>query len=450
MDKERPYWNMEMETKLNTPEMKEIQWPKLKKKIEHLYNVAPFWKARFDKAGAKPENIKTWDDFYKRIPVFTKEEYRQYAEQCDGNMEKILEGLMGKDVERLVCLAATSGTTGEPSPYPFTPEDMVTWTEYHKRAFWRAGVFPGDKVMHGFGLSMVIAGVPVCYAISDYGACCIPVGAEAGTETLLRFAHLFKPKAMVCTPSLAEYMIQKAVEMTGEGVDALNIKTLFCGGEPGAGIPEVRQKIEGAFNAKLHDFGGGGCSCDYPEYQGMHYFMDDGLLYELVDPETHEHIPLEDGAKGLIVHTQLDPSLGWGGMRSTVNDINQVFTSPCPCGKTGFRYKITGRVDDMLKVKGTMIYPPAVEGVINSFVPRVAGEFRIILDEPPPRVGPPLKLKIEYGEGIEEGQLESLTEEITEAMHRRIKLTPKIIWVAPNTLERFVKKKKIFEKTYEE
>ena len=104
----------------------------------------------------------------------------------------------------------------------------------------------------------------------------------------------------------------------------------------------------------------------------------------------------------------------------------------------------------MLKVKGTMVYPPAIEGVINGFVPRVAGEFRIVLDEPPPRVVPPLKLKIEYGQGIEQDQLESLTEEITEAMHRRIKLRPKIIWVPPNSLERFVKKKKLFEKTYEE
>ena len=103
----------------------------------------------------------------------------------------------------------------------------------------------------------------------------------------------------------------------------------------------------------------------------------------------------------------------------------------------------------MLKVKGVMIYPPAVEGVINAFVPRVTGEFRIVLDEPPPRVVPPLKLKVEYGVGIKEEQLAALAEEITEEMHRRVKISPKIIWVPPNTLERFLKKKKLFEKTYE-
>jgi phenylacetate-CoA ligase len=106
-------------------------------------------------------------------------------------------------------------------------------------------------------------------------------------------------------------------------------------------------------------------------------------------------------------------------------------------------------VDDMLKIKGVMVYPPAIEGVINGFVPKLTGEFRIVLDERPPRVVPPLKLKVEYGEGTQEEQLETLAADIEEAMHRQIKIRPKIIWVPPYSLERFLKKKKYFEKTYE-
>jgi len=403
---------MDFETKLNTPEMREIQWAKLTKKLEYLYNGAPFWKDWMDKAGARPEDIKTWDDFHKAMPLFTKEHYREYAEHCDGNMDRILEGLLGEDAKKLTLIAATSGTTGDPTPYPFTAEDRRAWCEVLHRQLWRCGVFPGDKVLQAFGLSMFIAGVPVCVGITDYGACCIPVGAEAGTEAILKFAHLFKPDALMCTPSLAEYMIEKALDVTGERVDALNIKSLICGGEPGAGIPEVRRKIEGAFGAKLFDFGWGACSCDYPEYQGLHYLIEDLILLEIVDPETHEHIPMEDGAKGLIVHTQLDGSIGWAGLRQSMNDIIQVFTSPCPCGETGIRFKAVGRADDMLKVKGVMVYPPAVEGVINGFVPKVTGEFRIVLDEPPPRVVPPLKLKVEHHEDIQGEQLDSLAEEI--------------------------------------
>jgi phenylacetate-CoA ligase len=449
MEERRPYWNMEMETKLNTPEMKEIQWKKLKKQINYLYHVAPLWKSRLDKAGVTPEKIKTWEDFQKRVPVFTKEQYRDYAEECDGDMDRILEGLLGENSKKLVLIAATSGTTGEPTPYAFTESDRYHWGEYCKRAAWRCGVYPGDKILHGFGLSMFVAGVPVIMSFIEYGACVIPVGAEAGTDQIIKYLNLFKPKAMACTPSLTEYMIQKAPEITGRPVDALNLKVIISGGEPGAGIPEVRKKIEEAFRAKLYDLGGGGVSCDYPVYQGMHYVWDDLTLFELVDPATYEHVPLEDGAKGLIAHSQLEGLSYFAGLRQSSNDIMEVFTSPCPCGNTGFRFKIIGRADDMLKVKGVMIYPPALEGVINGFVPKVTGEFRIVLDEPPPRVVPPLKLKVEYGLGIKEEQLEVLAEEIVEEMHRRVKIRPKIIWIPPNSLERFLKKKKLFERTYE-
>ncbi len=445
---QRPYWNMEIETKLNTPQMKELQWGKLKKKLEYFYEKTPLWRARMEKAKVKPDQIKSWDDFHQRVPVFMKEDYRAYSEECGGDMSRILKGLMGEDAGRVVCLSATSGTTGEPAPYPFTPEDLELWVEFTSRQLWRGGIRPGDKVLHGFGLSMFIGGFPLCHALAQYGACCVPLGAEAGTEAFLRFTHLIKPKALVCTPSFAEYMIQKAVEFTGAGVDAMNVRSLLCGGEPGAGIPEVRRKIEGAFGAKLYDLGGGGLSCDHPEYQGMHFLNDDLLLFELVDPVTHEHVPLEDGAKGLIVFTQLGGTITLAGLRQSMNDINQVFTSPCPCGKTGFRFKIVGRVDDMLKVKGVMVYPSAVEGVVNAFVPKVTAEFRIVLDEPPPRVVPPLKLRIEYGVGVSPEELPALEEEIAEAMHRRVKIRPKILWVAPNTLPRALKKKNLFERTY--
>ncbi len=444
----RPYWNMEMEMKQNTPEMREIQWSKVVRKIEYLYNRTPFWKSWLDAAGVKPDDIRTWDDFHKRIPIYKKEDYRALAESCGGDLNSILHELLGDDADRLSLLAATSGTTGEPSPYPFIPEDRPVWAEFEGRQFWRAEVYPGDKMIHGFGLSMFMGGASMCMAVSDYGACCVPVGAEAGTEAILKWARLLKPKALVGTPSLMEYLIQKAPSLTGESVRALGIKSLLCGGEAGAGIPEVRRKIEEAFGARLYDVAFGGCSCDYPEYQGLHYPGEDLVMFELVDPETHEHIPLENGARGLMVQTQLDGGIAMAALRQSPNDITEVYTDQCPCGKTGIRFKIVGRNDDMLKVKGVMVYPAAIEGVINSFVPAIPGEFRIILDEPPPRVVPPLKLKVEHAAGATEEQLRALKKEIEDAMHNKTKIRPEVVWVAPNSLERFLKKKNLFEKKY--
>lgn len=278
---------------------------------------------------------------------------------------------------------------------------------------------------------------------------CISSWSGGGAEKILRIAKLFKANILAGTPSLAEHLIEKAPSIIGDGVSSLNIKALFCAGEPGAGIPEVRKKLETAYGAKLYDHGGSwGISCDYPEYQGMHHLSDDLMFFELVDPETLEPLPLEHGAKGLSVQTTLEgEGLMW--LRESVGDIWQIFTEPCPCGATAFRCKHVGRTDDMLKIKGVMVYPASIDGVIASFSPRVTGAFRIVLDEPPPRVVPPLKLKIEYGDQTNPEELASLEGEIEETMHSKLRIRPKIQWVPPKTLERSTYKTKLIEKTYE-
>ncbi len=450
-DSDRPYWNMDIETKFNTPEMLPIQLEGMQKRIEFLYNSAPFWKARLDEYGVKPGDLKDMADFAKMVPVFDKAQFALYAMENQLNMDKMLPGLLGEeDFNRLIMIAATSGTTGEPTPYPLTPSDMEMWAESNARMAWRCGLRPGQhRVVFAFGLSMFLAGVPGLIAMSRMGVCTIPVGAEAGTERIIHYAQYFKGNVLGCTPSLAEHMIEKAPQvMGGDPISTLGINIVMCGGEPGAGLPEVRKKIEESYGAKLFDAGAGlGVSCDWPEYMGMHSIGDDILYYELVDPDTYEPIKMEEGAMGMAVFTPLVGS-AMAGLRQTIGDVHQVFMDPCPCGRSGWRYKVLGRTDDMLKVKGVMIYPAGIDDVIAAFHPRVTGEFRIVLKEPPPRVVPPLNLKIEYGADFPKEKLDELGEEILDAMSRKIKIRPAITWVEPFSLERFDHKTKFIEKDY--
>jgi phenylacetate-CoA ligase len=296
---------------------------------------------------------------------------------------------------------------------------------------------------------MVIAGIPTIMGASRLGATIIPVGAEAGTDRILLMQALFRGTAYCGTPSLAEYLIEKVKEQ-GRGPKDLNFRMIMCGGEPGAGIPEVKDRLESAYGCRVFDGGAGfGFSCDHEEYQGMHWTCDDLFYYELVDPETKEPTPLEDGATGEALFTCLDAD-GFVLLRTSLGDIHQVFTSPCPCGRTGFRYKILGRTDDMLKVKGVIVYPSQVEGVINSFLPQVTGEYRIVLTERPPRVVPPLKIRVEKGEGLKETDLLELEADMKKAFHNKVKFTPAIIWVEPGELDRSTYKGQIFERQYAE
>ncbi len=459
---DRPYWNMEVETKLNTPEMKQIQMKNLQEMLRFMYDRSAFWKGLWDREKIDVNKIRSLEDFQGAFPVYTKDALRSLL--MTEYIDRLGEGLMAIAGEffcvsprDLVLICSTSGTSGEPTPYTFTKKELELNTESLARACWRMGIRPGDVVVHAMGLSMFGAGMPVVIAMTQWGVTCIPLGAEAGTDRLLNFLRMLglaypQIDAMFITPSFAEYVAERAQEVIGQSVGDLKVRRLICGGEPGAGVPEVRKQLEGAWKARVFDGMGLGpmafVCCDDDTYRGMHFITEDTALLEIVHPETFKPLPMEEGATGVMVMTPLKGE-SMTVVRHTPGDVIQVFTDPCPCGKTGLRIQMVGRIDDMLKVKGVMIYPAAVDNVITSFVPRVTGEFRIVLDEPPPKVTPPLKLKVERGEDLPDAQLDDLAGEIGEKMSRLLKVRPSIQWIPARSLERSTHKTRFIEKAYE-
>ena len=456
---DRPYWNMEMEPLLNTPEMRKIQQKLLKPQLKKIYERSAIQRKYIDGLGVDVDKINTFEDLQQAFPPMDKHEMRQLvmSNMGEGGIEGLLNDFLCAPLSDVVLLATTSGTTGEPTPYFFTKGDLELMYESMARVLWRCGLRPGDTVVHAMGLSMFGGGIPCILSLVNFGAGTIPVGAESGTErvvTYLNIVNMVKGEidGVFMTPSFAEYVIEKCPEILNVEVKDLGIKRLLSGGEPGAGIDSVKKKIEGAFGCKIYDMmgltSGFWCSCNHDEYQGMHFVRDDTCIMELIDPETREPVPFVDGAIGEVVGTPLaGDSLNL--IRFNSNDIMQVFTTPCPCGLSGARYKVIGRSDDMLKVKGVMVYPASIDNVITGFVPRVTGEFRIVLSEPPPRVVPPLKLRVEHGENVPEDKLPALAAEIADKMHDSIKVRPEITWIPPMTLERSAHKTQFIEKAYE-
>jgi phenylacetate-CoA ligase len=450
---ERQYWNMEIEPKLNTPEMREIQLGRLKQALAWQYENTPFNRKRFEKAGVEPRDIDSFEQFAAAIPASGQEQIREVIGEIGLDMEKLMLHLFGeKRVKDLYLLTTTSGTTGIPTPYPNFRASIQDSQEIMSRAAWRMGFRAGDRIGLCFGLSMHAAGTPQILWFQNYpGITMIPIGAEAGSEKILQFMQLFKVNIFAGTPSLALHLIERCPKVLNAPIRDLGIRILLLGAEPGAGIPEVRRKLETEYGAEVFDAGAGyGCSCAHPIYQGMHWLADDFAYYELLDPETTEPVPMAQGATGIMAATSLHPEAAvWFDMRFTMMDVHQVFTDPCPCGMSGFRYKVVGRADDMLKVKGVPVYPAAIEGVIHSMPDELTGAFRIVLDEPPPRVVPPLKLKVEHSERVRREDLPAVEAELLDRMHRLLKIRPAVTWLEPNALERAAKKTQLLEKSYE-
>ena len=457
---ERKCWNEKMERK-SYEEMLDIQFEKIKKQSDYVYSNSPrYYKKKFDEIGVKPGDIKTWDDFYNLPIMGNKEMERQSQEESRDAGDNPFGTFICAPREKVVGVTSTGGTTGVPTfSYIFTENDLRVNDEIWHRVFWTAGIRPGDCAVNIFAMSMHAGGWPVNHALTTMGACPIPIGAEAGTERIMNMIDTVRPKALVGTAPLMEHLIERCSDVLKKEIGEMGIKILLCAGAPGAGIPSIRKKLEDAYGARIFDSAGGGqgahmVSCDSEEYYGLHVNCADYFFWpgDLVDPETNKHIPIEDGIIGHGIFTALEQEAkpffkyGWG-------DLLQVFTKECPgCGFQGLRMRIAGRADEMLIVKGINVYPTAIKGVVNTFLPRVTGEMRIVLDEPGPVVPPPMKIRVEYAEGLNEKEHQALREEMIQAIRTKLEVRPDIEFVPSATFERaggVSAKGTLIEKRYE-
>ena len=168
----------------------------------------------------------------------------------------------------------------------------------------------------------------------------------------------------------------------------------------------------------------------------MHFVSADHCILELVDPQTKDPIEIADGAVGEMVFT----FIGWEGgpfMRYALGDLIQIYTEACSCGWPEMRFKILGRADDMLIIKGVNLYPSALKGVVSEFEPRTTGVLRIILEQPGPLVKPPLKIRVEHGlKNPTEEDKQQLKKELGDLIKNRLRVKPDIELVEPYSLPR--------------
>lgn len=429
-----------------------LRWSKLQKQIAYVFGNEDYYRKRFHEAGVTaPGDITSLDDF-RRLPAFLdKTRHRESQEQSLERYGHPYGLHLTAPLDKVIHVAATSGTTGQPTFYCFTKKDQDINNLILGRMFKAAGIRPGDPTLHAFGLSLWLAGVTYVQALEAYGARPVAVGAEGGITKILRYIEYTRPVALFATPSLAQSLIERAPQEIGKDVGALGIRTLFCTGEPGVGIPAVRQKLEQAYGARVFDATGGAwhngtISCAENGYHGMHYMADDYCFrYDLVDPISKQPLELKDGAVGEAIHTALDYEAA-PAFRNATGDILKLHLGECPgCGHFGLRMEIVGRADDMLNVKGVKVYPSALQDIVSSFLPQVSGQLRIRLKGPPPRVEPPLALAVEAAEGLPESDWDGIARAIEQRSRDILALRPRVTILPFGALPRSNQKTKLIE-----
>ncbi|MEJ2589218.1 MAG: phenylacetate--CoA ligase family protein [Deltaproteobacteria bacterium] len=443
--------------RMSQEEIRRFQEKKLTKQLEYCYQASEFYRRKFDDAGAKPADIRTLEEL-RKLPIFmVKDDERKSAQE---SLEKFGHpfGLhLCAPVDELYLTGTTSGTTGTPTfSYTFTEKDINFVGRQLGHRLSLTGVGKGDRVVFFFALG-IYATTMTLWGLRWLGALPIDIDARAGTDLLLQFIDLTRPTYLACTPSLAEYLVEKSPKVLKRPVGTFGLKGLLTTGEVGIAIPEIKKRLESAYACRAWDYWSpcGNCmgiSCDSDEYHGLHAVSPDVCTSydDLVDPVTKAPVDSDvDGAVGEMVMTSLEREAA-PAVKYAYGDVVQIFTKECPgCGFKGKRAKLIGRADDMLVVKGVNVYPVAVKDIIAGFAPEVTGEMRIVLKEKPPRVVPPLHVKVEYASGVSEKDLLNLEARMATALHERLKIRPFIETVPEGTLPRETRKTPLFEKQYE-
>lgn len=436
--------------------VREYQEQRLRSQLAYCYEKSDFYRQKFHECGAHPRDIKTMDDLHA-LPIFmNKEQERLNSLESLERFGHPFGTHLCADPRDIYMTGTTSGTTGVPTfTYSLTRDDIANFAPALGHRFVMNGLEYGDRVLFIFALGIYATTISL-FGLRSVGGVPIDVDARAGSELMLRFAAQTRPRFMATTVSLSEYLIGKAKSVIGMEVGDLHFKGVFVTGEVGVSIPEVRQRLEQAYGCPVYDYWAPAAhaiaiTCGSPEYPGMHAVAPDlcTAFHDLVDPDTKKPIPVVNGAVGEMVVTSLKRQAA-PMVKYATGDIVELYTEPCPhCGFPGHRAKLIGRADDMLVVKGVNLYPAAIKQIVETFTPEVTGEMRVVLDTKPPRVVPPLKLKLERSASVSDDDLDALAERIVRATHDQLKIRPVIIWTEPGSLEKSTRKTPLFEKNYE-
>ncbi len=421
---------------------------RVRQTVATCWERSAFYRDRLRSVGAEPGDITTVADL-ERLPILLrKDDERQLQEESRSAYGHPFGEHLCVEPAEVVSVASTSGTTGTPTFYAFTADDVAVTDELWGRALTQAGIGPRSVVLHGFGLSMFLAGYPLARAVERLCAQLVPVGAEPGSKRLLDIAALTRPDALLCTPSYVSYLLEQAPDQMRD----LGLRSIVCAGEPGAGLPEVRARIEQATGATVYDVLGGAhgiinASDGSWPYEGMTVLGDDCSVQQLWDSESGRPVPIPDDgtpAYGERVKT----TLRWRAqpqLRSSVGDVYEMRRVLGNEGEMTTRIRVIGRTDDLLIIKGVKLYPAAARDLVASFAPRVSGVLRLLVTGQPPRVQPPLRMRVERGEGNRSDGDAALAREIAAAMHQRMSVRPEIEIVDPGTIERTSHKARLIE-----
>ncbi|MDA4114447.1 MAG: AMP-binding protein [Thaumarchaeota archaeon] len=419
------YWNEIVET-MPKEEVVGLQEENLRSLLTYVGRSSDFYKRKFEESGMAMDHIKGIRDLSK-LPFTTKDELRLSQERFPPFGDYL--AVPANQVRRI---HRTAGTTGRPLYIALTEKDIGALCVSGARCVWAAGIRPGDRVMHCFNFCLYMGGYSDITFFEHAGVAVVPFGV-GNSKLLVRTMKDVRARAIYCTPSYLRILSPLVKEELGIEPRDLGLKIAIISGEAGIQNPSYREEIENMWGLKTVDVYGMSdvltafaSECEYRS--GFHLLAPDYLLIELIDPTTGERKEIADGEVGEFVYTTLQKE-GQPLIRYRSGDaVKIVGTDRCGCGRTGFRFIVSGRSDEMLAYKGVKAFPIAIQDAISVLKPDITGEIQLIAKGMPVES---VTLKVEYEElRVESDRVEEMTTRIEDRVRQINGMTVRVELVA--------------------
>lgn len=435
---ERPYWDPELET-APWAEVEAWQAGRVAEFVDGLRARSAFHKDRID-SSARAQGAPASLGFLADLPFTTKDEVRR--SQDDQAPGEPFGRHQAVPLGEVVQVVSSSGTTGDPLFYAVTAADLEVWRQTIAGVFYTCGIRADDVVGHLVGLPGVAGGLPYADGFRALGAGLAWLGGFP-TDRILRSLPRLQVTALLSTASFGTYLTDHCAELTGAPASSLGVRKLLGGGEPGLGVPEIREKIRDGWGlTHLREMMGLAdvlpamwAECD--DEGGMHFCAQRAVAVELVDPGTGATIPWEDGAAGEAVYTtfarEATPML-----RYRSSDHVVVTATGCPCGRTSPRIRCVGRTDDMLIYKGMNVFPAAIRDVALAAAGDAVEPYVRVWKERPDQVrfDDPIPVDVEAAEALAPEGYEAVAARVETELRGRLQVRAAVSVVAPGSLPR--------------
>ncbi|SAL65802.1 phenylacetate-CoA ligase [Caballeronia udeis] len=407
------YLDEQFET-LPLPDVRALQDGLWTRQWDYIRSMSAFYRSKL----AKWIDHEVTLDSLAELPFTEKDELRVSQENASpyGDYAACGEASVSR-------LHKTSGTTGSPLVLGNSARDSQWVARAGARSMWAAGLRPTDRVVHCLNYCMWTGGFTDHTILEAAGATVIPFGV-GNTRLLIDSILRLGINAISCTPSYPGLIEQVLRELDGVGPRDLKLTLGLFGGEAGLDNPDLRASMEEKWGFKVRNANFGlseilsilGGQTDWTN--DLLFHASDVVFAEVIDPATLQRLPIIEGTVGELVCTHLRKECQPLVRYRTRDVVTVTGTDPGPDGRTAWRFRVTGRTDDMFNVRGVNVFPSAVRVAVESLPHLSSGMFRIMLkgDGPYDRIA----MTVEAAEGVSAGRWPDAAAEIEAAIRTRV------------------------------